>query len=92
MANLESLMDGELWTRVVYVVAGFLVATLLQNVVESRSTDLSIPGEVYGLPVVAFAATRDDDVMYAAFGGGVHVMKELGSRFNAMDTVNEIGA
>jgi hypothetical protein len=87
----DTLADSDGWYKIGIAAAGFAGATVAQNVVESRGTDL--PDEVYGAGAMAGSAMflSGDMQKFAVIGGGLHTVEALARRVGIKSTVNSVG-
>jgi hypothetical protein len=90
--TIDTLTDTDYAQNVGFVAGGFAAAAVLGNVFERFGPDL--PNEAYGVASIAAStfALSGTDRKYAAAGGGVYIVDQLGRRFGVRQTVLGMGA
>lgn len=96
-----ALADSELWIDAVVVLAGFLVPTVLENLLGGVMPAVIDKAEVYGLIVLTLALIgdravgRDDKYGYGfhlAIGGGAYSFDSLLDRYDIKQSIVTAGA
>lgn len=85
----DQLADDEFWMAAATVFGGFLLPSVVANVVE-RTDTVSPPTEAYGIAVIVGNEMFVGERMLSV-GGGVYTADALAQRFGLKETVTEMG-
>lgn len=86
----EQIADDEFWMHAAMVFGGFLLPTVVANVVENFA-GVDAPNEAYGVVLIVGNEMLIGE-RALSIGGGVYTADALAQRFGLKETVTEMGA